>query len=268
MDGGPPSFPRDSSCPVVLGIPIRRPARFRLQGSYPLWPAFPDRSTSVPSQSAHPAGYALGPTTPPRKRLPPITSRWFGLFPVRSPLLGESMSLSFPRGTEMFQFPRSPPACLWIQHAVTRLHRAGFPHSDIPGSKPACGSPRLFAACYVLHRLSAPRHPPCALTSLTSFAVVNVLAPQKADWWRWADSNRRPPACKAGALPLSYIPTNMVGIGGLEPPTSRLSGVRSNQLSYTPTNQRDSVSQNRTVGWILRDRPRRFLPPTGRGDAP
>ena len=39
---------------------------------------------------------------------------------------------------------------------------------------------------------------------------------------------------------LSYIPTGnhyiqMVGIGGLEPPTSRLSGVRSNRLSYTPT---------------------------------
>ena len=142
----------------------------------------------------------------------------------------------------MFQFPRYPSARLWIQRAVTRLHRAGFPHSDIPGSKPACGSPRLFAACHVLHRLSAPRHPPCALTSLTSFAVVNVLAPRRA-WWRWADSNRRPPACKAGALPLSYIPTNLVGIGGLEPPTSRLSGVRSNHLSYTPKEERLGLSK-------------------------
>ena len=25
-------------------------------------------------------------------------------------------------------------------------------------------------------------------------------------WWRRTDSNRRPPACKAGALPLSYAP--------------------------------------------------------------
>ena len=42
----------------------------------------------------------------------------------------------------------------------------GLPHSEIPGSTPICGSPRLFAACHVLHRLSVPRHPPYALTSL------------------------------------------------------------------------------------------------------
>ena len=39
----------------------------------------------------------------------------------------------------------------------------GFPHSDIPGSMAICASPRLFAAYHVLHRLSVPRHPPCAL---------------------------------------------------------------------------------------------------------
>ena len=44
---------------------------------------------------------------------------------------------------------------------------AGFPHSDIAGSMVACTSPTLFAACHVLHRLHAPRHPPCALSSLT-----------------------------------------------------------------------------------------------------
>ncbi len=31
---------------------------------------------------------------------------WFGLFPVRSPLLGESLLISVPLGTEMFHFPR------------------------------------------------------------------------------------------------------------------------------------------------------------------
>ena len=43
----------------------------------------------------------------------------------------------------------------------------GLPHSEIPGSKFVCNSPRLIAACHVLHRLLAPRHPPYALSSLT-----------------------------------------------------------------------------------------------------
>ena len=44
---------------------------------------------------------------------------------------------------------------------------AGFPHSDIHGSSLASSSPWLFAGSRVLHRLLAPRHPPCALCSLT-----------------------------------------------------------------------------------------------------
>ena len=42
----------------------------------------------------------------------------------------------------------------------------GFPHSEIRGSKPVRGSPRLIAAYHVLHRLSAPRHPPDTLMTL------------------------------------------------------------------------------------------------------
>ena len=44
---------------------------------------------------------------------------------------------------------------------------AGFPHSDIHGSLPAFGYPWLFVDRYVLLRLPVPRHPPCALLSLT-----------------------------------------------------------------------------------------------------
>ena len=43
---------------------------------------------------------------------------------------------------------------------------AGFPHSDILGLTVVCTYPRLIAACHVLHRLLAPRHPPCALNIL------------------------------------------------------------------------------------------------------
>lgn len=224
----------------------------------------------------------------------------------------------------------------------------GFPHSDIRGSTIARISPRLFAACHVLHRLLAPRHPPNALISLhnprhphagprpASDAPAHARTPSASQpvarengsrkaatnshttnqpirftcqtaadnaspkagrhprscgtcqghgngqrrsttpsgtrniWarthavsrdgtkpaptapphhpsqnqrpgWRRSDSNRRPPACKAGALPLSYAPSpaesrqTLVGQGGLEPPTPRLSSVCSDQLSYWPT---------------------------------
>jgi hypothetical protein len=43
----------------------------------------------------------------------------FRLIPFRSPLLRESLLLSFPRGTEMFQFPRFPLPALCVQAGVT-----------------------------------------------------------------------------------------------------------------------------------------------------
>ena len=60
-----------------------------------------------------------------------------------------------------------PHRNLWIQLRLTEYCSAGFPHSEIRGSMPICGSPQLIAACHVLRRLSVPRHSPCALYSLT-----------------------------------------------------------------------------------------------------
>ena len=56
-------------------------------------------------------------------------------------------------------------------------------------------------------------------------------------WWRMSGSNRRPPACKAGALPAELIPQDrrVVGLVGFEPTTPALSRRCSNQLSYRPT---------------------------------
>ena len=59
--------------------------------------------------------------------LQPHTSQdaWFGLFPVRSPLLGESRLISLRRATEMFQFAHGPPPCLSIQQGVARHDSGG-----------------------------------------------------------------------------------------------------------------------------------------------
>src|SRR5919198_1942782 len=108
-------------------------------------------------------------------------SNRFRLMRFRSPLLSQSRFLSFPSGTEMVHFPEFAHTRLWIHRAVRRFYLRGFPHSEIPGSKPACGSPRLIAACHVLHRLLLPRHPPCALSSLTiKFTRGRVASPPAA----------------------------------------------------------------------------------------
>ncbi len=108
---------------------------------------------------------------------PAVHARRFGLFRFRSPLLSESRLIYFPPGTEMVHFPGLARTRLCIQRAVSRVHRDGFPHSDISGSKPACDSPELFAACHVLLRLLAPRHPPYALSSLTIKLTQLVASP-------------------------------------------------------------------------------------------
>ena len=67
----------------------------------------------------------------------------------------------------MFQFPAFTRDRLWIQRLVTGMNLCRFADSEILGSMLVSNSPRLFAAAHVLHRLPVPRHPPCALCSLT-----------------------------------------------------------------------------------------------------
>jgi hypothetical protein len=61
----------------------------------------------------------LGPTTPNWQRHQALPPARFRLFPFRSPLLRESLLLSFPVGTEMFQFPTFPLPVLCVQTGVT-----------------------------------------------------------------------------------------------------------------------------------------------------
>ena len=81
--------------------------------------------------------------------------------------------MSFPPGTEMFQFPGF--ASQTYEFSLGYSLRSGFPHSDIRGSTIARISPRLFAACHVLHRLLVPRHPPNALLCLMLLSRVDDL---------------------------------------------------------------------------------------------
>ena len=91
----------------------------------------------------------------------------FGLFRFRSPLLTESHVVFSSSGYLDVSVHRVPFHTLWIGVWMTEVCSAGFPHSEISGSKDICSSPKLIAAYHVFHRLSVPRHPPCALLRLT-----------------------------------------------------------------------------------------------------
>ena len=84
----------------------------------------------------------------------------FGLVPVRSPLLGESLNCSlFLWVLRCFSSPRSP-----FLLKVPELLSGGLPHSEICGSRRMCQSPQLIAAYHVLLRSREPRHPPSAFS--------------------------------------------------------------------------------------------------------
>ena len=60
-------------------------------------------------------------------------------------------------------------------YSVADTLAGGLPHSDIFGSKNATVSPKLFAGCHVLHRLSSPRHSPGALIALENLHTQTPL---------------------------------------------------------------------------------------------
>ena len=68
--------------------------------------------------------------------------------------------------------PRVPGLHLWIQYRSHEDCSCRFPHSEICGSMDICSSPQLIAAYHVFRRLLVPRHPPCALISLTNFLMT------------------------------------------------------------------------------------------------
>ena len=103
---------------------------------------------------------------------PSMHARWFGLFRFRSPLLTESHVVFSSSGYLDVSVHRVPLHNLWIQLWIHGVCPCGFPHSDIRGSRDICSSPRLFAAYHVFLRLSVPRHPPCALSCLTSACIA------------------------------------------------------------------------------------------------
>jgi hypothetical protein len=89
----------------------------------------------------------------------------FGLFPVRSPLLGESRLISSPRATKMVQFARFPPGGVDPPPGARGFPRAGCPIRTSPDQRLPAAPRGVSPPSRVLHRPDTPRHSPCALAS-------------------------------------------------------------------------------------------------------
>jgi hypothetical protein len=131
--------------------------QFRLQGSHLLWRLFPVgfgyRSSLVLTMSCNPARACLA-----------VWASSLSLATTRE-------IISFPEGTEMFQFPSFPPPAYLFNWRRRGASPAGFPIRISSDIALAHSSPRLFAVYHVLHRHLSPRHPPCALCSLLLLCV-------------------------------------------------------------------------------------------------
>jgi hypothetical protein len=185
------------------------PVHFPLRGSHTLWLRFPADSRNVRFGNST---YAV--------LQPPNASTWVWAVPISLAATFGISVIYFPPGTEMVHFPGLAHTRLCIQRAVTRVHLAGFPHSEILGSKPACGSPRLIAACHVLLRLLAPRHPPYALSSLIiklTQSVFTIHLPINPSTFRFTQLHTS--SCRFSFQPSQVSPIRNTGFRFYAPRT-------------------------------------------------
>ena len=98
LPDGPGGFAQNSSCSALLRIPLGH-IILRIRNYHPLWLNFPEHS----SRNQHATSRSYNPADAlPQQR--------FGLFPVRSPLLGESLDyFLFLQVLRCFSSLRSPP---------------------------------------------------------------------------------------------------------------------------------------------------------------
>ena len=164
MEGGPPSFPQTHRGSWYSGCQPEN-----LDGlATGLSPSLARRSSLL---ACIVGSRGAGPTTPPH-----LAIKWFGLLPVRSPLLGESRLISSRRATEMFQFAHCPPSLPMCSAGglQTSLWR-GCPIRNLRAQCSHAAPPERFAGLRVLLRSSAPRHPPRTLCSLSSCRQNNKV---------------------------------------------------------------------------------------------
>ena len=113
------------------------------------------------------------PTTPAVQHTRAWHTDRFGLLPFRSPLLRKLKISFFSWSYWDVSLLSVVLDTLYIQISMPWYKpMAGFPIRKSPAHSLFDSSPKLIAVFHVLLRLSAPRHPPCTLYSLTIYVIL------------------------------------------------------------------------------------------------
>ena len=242
LGGGPPRFRPDLACPALLTIP-EHPADGRCAYG-PLTPCgAPFQHASADPRrpgeaAAAPSSWLVQPHAGNAGRLSPPP--WFGLLPLRSPLLRES-SL-FLGVLRCFSSPGAPLA-------LTRcpaVRRAGCPIRISPALRLPAPPRSISPRGRVLPRPLPPRHPPCALLTDTLTHMFSIkcacsargraTTPQRASLIH----GRRTPRVQRGALSRCRWLTIGGGAAGIRTPDLRRARAALSRLSYGPSSVRHS----------------------------
>ena len=121
MEGGPPRFRQDFSCPVLLRI-LAWFVRFRIRDFHSLWSAFPNSSSIQ---------------LPLMQVLQPQSARTLVWAPLRS--LAATSRISIDLSSGRYLDVSVPDVCssstTLLIEGFYDFHRKGLPHSEISGSK-------------------------------------------------------------------------------------------------------------------------------------
>ena len=169
MRGGPRGFRPGFPCPAVLRYLSSEATPFRVRDSYPLWCGFPSASATTrlcnsPTrrQTDRDRPYNPRTTTTAVYHVGRVWALPFSLATT------QGVEVSFlSSGYLDVSVPQLASTCPMDSGRSTRaLPRVSFLIRRSRDQRSVSTSPGLIAAAHVLHRLLAPRHPPCALVLL------------------------------------------------------------------------------------------------------
>jgi hypothetical protein len=169
LRGGPRGFRPGFPCPAVLRYSRSEAQSFRLRGHYPLRRAVPSTSptTELCNSPTRRQADQLEPYNPATTTAAAyhVVTVWALPFSLATT---QGVEVSFlSSGYLDVSVPLLASRTLFYSGArPSALPLVGFPIRKSRGQRLVSTSPELIAAAHVLHRLLAPRHPPCALILL------------------------------------------------------------------------------------------------------